>query len=424
MSAAAAEKAPTQQFADRLFDSAATGNLEEVKSLLNAGTAAVNAKNERGWTALMFAARNGQLPVIQYLTEKGCDVNIMNSSGQTALDIASFWNHIDSAVYLQKHSTQSPYDLVSNYFSQNPLYRASDLRKNSEWLETVMKKESTKYVVFDADLSPFFIQGEENRFKFAVFTYSQLVSCLAIKAQVIFLGLETWDPHSSAWFAVRLPDQDNSVCKDSYPDGIFASLFPRGREVLRLEKTHAGLFAEANSVLTWLDRYKFCPTCGSSTQVVEGGYKQVCSNTQCRSRNGVHNTCYPRVDPSLIMLVVTGDNRRCLLGRAKRFPPKMYSCLAGFMEPGECIEDTCRREVEEESGVKVGRVDYHSSQPCLSQQHLCLAVLHMLAQKKLRLTQMNWRMPVGSPGEKWVRCWLQDILMACFCHQRRLLPGN
>ena len=63
------------------------------------------------------------------------------------------------------------------------------------------------------------------------------------------------------------------------------------------------------------------------------------------------------------MLVVSPDGKKCLLGRAKRFPPKMWSCLAGFMEPGETIEDTVRRETEEESGVIVDRVEYHSSQP-------------------------------------------------------------
>ncbi|KAK7115340.1 NAD-capped RNA hydrolase NUDT12-like [Littorina saxatilis] len=352
----------TQQFSDRLFDCAATGKVDEVKSLLG-GAVSKDSKNERGWTALMFAARNGQLPVIEVLVEKGCDVNIMNASGQTALDIASFWNHTDSAAFLQKHSTHSPFDQAINYYSQNPLYRASELRKNAEWLEAAVQKENTKFVVFASDLRPFFIKGEGNRFRLAVMNHTQLSSCLAKKPDVVFLGLEAWDPHSSAWFALKLHDGEEDLCKEHNPNGYFAELFPRSRDVMMLEDTHAGIFAEAHSVLQWLDRYRFCPTCGTSTQIAEGGYKRVCDDKECRSLKGVHNTCYPRVDPSLIMLVVSPDNKRCLLGRQTRFPPKMYSCLAGFMEPGECIEDTCRREVQEESGVKVGRVEYHSSQP-------------------------------------------------------------
>ncbi|XP_076465034.1 NAD-capped RNA hydrolase NUDT12-like isoform X2 [Babylonia areolata] len=351
-----------EQLTNKLFDSAAIGNVEEVKSLV-AGAVAKDAKNERGWTALMFAARNGQLPVIQALVEKGCDVNIMNASGQTALDIASFWNHTDSATYLQKHSTHSPFDQAVNYYSQNPLYRASDLRKNSEWLEDAMRKDSTKFVIFSSDLRPLFTKGEGKKLKLVTLTYAQLSACLAKKPEVVFLGLETWDPHSSAWFAVRLPAGDEGLCKECQPQGYFAELFPRSRDVMMLEEAQAGIFAEANSLMQWLDRYRFCATCGSSTRIADGGYKRVCDDKECRSHQGVHNTCYPRVDPSLIMLVVSPDSKRCLLGRGARFPPKMFSCLAGYMEPGECIEDTCRREVQEESGVKVGRVEYHSSQP-------------------------------------------------------------
>lgn len=363
MSSAAEEKATnlTQQLTDRFFDSAATGNVEEVKSLLS-GAVAVNSKNERGWTALMFAARNGQLPIMEMLVEKGSDVNVMNASGQTALDIASFWNHTDCAAFLQKHSICSPFDQVHNYYSQNPLYRASDLRKNSEWLDSAVKKEATKFVVFSHDLKPFLVAEEGKKLKFGVLNYTNLSQILSKKPEVVFLGLETWDPHSSAWFAVKLPEGEENVCKGHNPEGYFAELFPT-RDVMMMEDTQAGLFAEAHSVLVWLDRYRFCPTCSSSTTIAEGGYKRVCNDKECRSHKGVHNTCYPRVDPSLIMLVVSSDNKRCLLGRQKRFPPKMFSCLAGFMEPGECIEDTCRREVQEESGVKVGRVDYHSSQP-------------------------------------------------------------
>ena len=208
-------------------------------------------------------------------------MNIMNASGQTALDIASFWNHADCAAFLQKHSTSSPYDLAVNYYSQNPLYRASDLRKNTEWLDAATKKETTKFVIFSSDLCPFLTRGEGKKLKFATLNYSQIK-----KPDIVFLGLETWDPHSSAWFAVKLPEGEESWCKEHNSDGYFAELFPRGTDVMMLENTQAGLFAEAHSVLQWLDRYRFCPTCGSSTKTTDGGYKRVCDDKECRSHKG------------------------------------------------------------------------------------------------------------------------------------------
>jgi len=84
-----------------------------------------------------------------------------------------------------------------------------------------------------------------------------------------------------------------------------------------------------------------------------GGYKRVC--TGCEAQ------LFPRTDPVAIMLAVTPD--KCLLGRSPHFPPGMYSCLAGFIEPGETIEDAVRRETFEESGIRIGRVAYHASQP-------------------------------------------------------------
>jgi NAD+ diphosphatase len=87
----------------------------------------------------------------------------------------------------------------------------------------------------------------------------------------------------------------------------------------------------------------------------QAGASRVCTNAEC---NASH---FPRTDPVVIMLAIHGD--RCLLGRQPIFPPKMYSALAGFMEPGESLEEAVRREIQEEAGVPVGDVRYHSSQP-------------------------------------------------------------
>jgi NAD+ diphosphatase len=116
---------------------------------------------------------------------------------------------------------------------------------------------------------------------------------------------------------------------------------------------HLPPIAEAKVVLHWHIRHRFCPNCGTATQAVDGGWRRDCTN--CEAQH------FPRTDPVVIMLAIDGDN--CLLGRSPRFVPTMWSCLAGFIEPGESIEDAVHRETREEAGIACGRVAYFASQP-------------------------------------------------------------
>ena len=111
--------------------------------------------------------------------------------------------------------------------------------------------------------------------------------------------------------------------------------------------------AEAKALLGWHARHRFCPNCGSPTNLVQAGWRRDCP--VCKAQH------FPRTDPVVIMLVIAGD--RCVLGRSRRFAPTMWSCLAGFIEPGETIEEAVRREVLEEAGITCGRVKYFASQP-------------------------------------------------------------
>lgn len=95
--------------------------------------------------------------------------------------------------------------------------------------------------------------------------------------------------------------------------------------------------------------------------VPEGGEPK--KRADCPTRRGVSNLCFPRTDPTVIMAIVSSDGTKLLLGRNNRYPAGWYSTLAGFLEPGESIEEAVRRETWEESGVHVGRVVIHSSQP-------------------------------------------------------------
>ncbi|MFA6265661.1 MAG: NAD(+) diphosphatase [Pseudolabrys sp.] len=116
---------------------------------------------------------------------------------------------------------------------------------------------------------------------------------------------------------------------------------------------HLPPIAEAKAVLHWHARHRFCSNCGAKTDAVDAGWKRLCP--VCKTEH------FPRTDPVVIMLIVDGD--QCLLGRSPRFAPTMWSCLAGFIEPGEAIEDAVRRETREEAGILCGRVKYYRSQP-------------------------------------------------------------
>lgn len=120
-----------------------------------------------------------------------------------------------------------------------------------------------------------------------------------------------------------------------------------------LPDAQLGLLAQARSLLGWHGRNGFCANCGTPTVIADAGYRRHCP--ACGTSH------FPRTDPVAIMIV--RDGSRLLLGRQPNFQPGMYSALAGFIEPGETIEDAARREIFEESGIVVGAVRYLSSQP-------------------------------------------------------------
>ena len=120
-----------------------------------------------------------------------------------------------------------------------------------------------------------------------------------------------------------------------------------------VDAVHVPPLAEAKAILGWHARHRFCPNCGAGTLVTQAGWRRDCP--ECKAEH------FPRTDPVVIMLPIKED--RCVLGRSPRFPPTMWSCLAGFCEPGESIEEAVRREVAEEVGLACAQVKYFASQP-------------------------------------------------------------
>lgn len=152
-----------------------------------------------------------------------------------------------------------------------------------------------------------------------------------------------------------------------------------------LSADELGPLGEARALMDWHRRHGFCANCGAPTRAFTGGFRRDCD--AC----GAHH--FPRVDPVVIMLVTDGD--RCLLGRQPRFDPGMYSALAGFVEPGETIEDAVRREVMEEAGVPVGAVRYLGSQPWPFPSSLMIgcaarALAHDIVIDRLELEDARW----------------------------------
>jgi len=122
-----------------------------------------------------------------------------------------------------------------------------------------------------------------------------------------------------------------------------------------LDFDEAGLLAYARAMVTWRRRHRFCGRCGAPMRAEQAGHVMVCTAADCRSE------VFPRLDPAIIVLVTDGE--RALLGRQASWPEGRYSTIAGFVEPGESLEDAVRREVLEETGIRIGALRYHSSQP-------------------------------------------------------------
>ena len=144
-----------------------------------------------------------------------------------------------------------------------------------------------------------------------------------------------------------------------------------------LPADEAGLLAYARAMVLWRERHRFCGRCGASTLASHGGHVLVCSDASCRNQQ------FPRIDPAVIVLV--SDGERALLGRQALWPPGRYSTIAGFVEPGESLEDAVVREVHEETGISIDRVEYHSSQPWPFPSSLMLGFMAQATSEEIRL---------------------------------------
>ncbi len=258
-------------------------------------------------------------------------------------------------------------------FAGNPLDRVSERRRDREWIAGLLADPAARILPL-RDLRPW-TRGTGS----PVLDWQELApwrASIEAGATLVFLGLGLADgrPH----FAIDASGADGAAVGDneSFDARTLAPLLPAGE---------AAILAEARAVIDWHARHGFCAQCGAPTRVTAAGWVRRCP--ECKVSH------YPRSDPVTIMLAVRGDY--ALLGRNRRRPGNRFSCLAGFVEPGETLEEAVRREVREESGIRVGRVRYLACQPwpfpsTLMTGFLCEALSEEITVDPEELAEARW----------------------------------
>lgn len=229
-----------------------------------------------------------------------------------------------------------------NFFAGPYVDRQSDARENPKWLAEVTADLATLYVAAHGTAH---LVYKEPAPRIALLKGDHPLVKAAGERELILLG----------WFrGVR--------CVLVELDEIDTQALPAGSrfEELRgiagvLPADEAGLLAYARGLSIWRSRHRFCGTCGGGLVPERAGHVLRCSNAACAQEE------FPRIDPAIIVMV--SDGERALLGRQASWPAGRYSTIAGFVEPGESLEDAVVREVAEETGVAVHDIQYHSSQP-------------------------------------------------------------
>lgn len=221
-------------------------------------------------------------------------------------------------------------------YTGNPLDRRSDKRADTAWL-TEQLKTARILPVFQGQV---LVTGSPV-LKAAAVPLETCAGLTAPGAPLVFLGTD----EEIAYFALEIAQPDGFAAAGEFRDLRGASLFLRRKDL--------AILSQAKGMLEWHARHGFCSRCGAKTDIADAGTKRVCP--LCSAEH------FPRTDPAVIMLATYGE--RCLLARNVNWTPDFYSCLAGFMEPGESIEEAVRRELNEEAGVITGAVRYVASQP-------------------------------------------------------------
>jgi NAD+ diphosphatase len=228
-------------------------------------------------------------------------------------------------------------------FVSDILDRAAHLRTNDEKLFALEGHRDTRaYVVYRDSL----VMKQDAEGPRALLTIDEALK-FGANPGTIFLGLR--DGAAVFGMGISAPAVEKLLTRDDVGVTELRGMAMQGT----VAPNQLSAIAMAKSLVSWHQRHGYCPNCGNRTAMTQGGWKRDCPS--CKTEH------FPRTDPVVIMLVTSGE--KCLMGRQKQFPQGMWSCLAGFVEAAETIEDAVRREIFEESGIRCTDVTYYMTQP-------------------------------------------------------------
>ncbi|MCK8600388.1 NAD(+) diphosphatase [Desulfoferrobacter suflitae] len=236
-------------------------------------------------------------------------------------------------------------EFAPNFYSAAPVDRLWHRRADQEWLEAALRNPHTRFLpVWQAknlvtpDQEPHPLE----------LTAAQVANAVCDTGTLVLLG----DWNNRIYFAVDLATNGSTAPARFAELGRFRDLRVLGP---LLDHREAALLAYARAITYWHGQNRFCGTCGAATKSAHAGHMRTCTNEGCAKEH------FPRTDPAIIVLITCGAS--CLLGRQPQWPEKMYSTIAGFVEPGESLEDAVMREASEETGIHIKQLCYRSSQP-------------------------------------------------------------
>ena len=236
-------------------------------------------------------------------------------------------------------------EAFTNIFAGNPLDRVSEHRSDPEWIATQLAApDALGLVIWNG--RPLVETAKTGGTQIAYIPAGMAKELAGGPERLLFMGLWQGTPV----FAVDVEGPADPADGPLEGLGRFEDL---RMIALTLPGTEAGILATAKSMFEWRRKHRYCAACGQPSEAADAGWKRVCPS--CDTQH------FPRTDPVVIMLAVKGE--RCLVGRQAAWPKHMYSALAGFLEPGESIEEACARELWEEARLKTRSVRYHSTQP-------------------------------------------------------------
>ena len=233
----------------------------------------------------------------------------------------------------------------ANIFAGAAFDRAAGLRKDARWIEARLRDPGSRFTPVWR-LKNLFVFGEGS--PRARWVGAAEAAPLLGAGTAVFLGMRDGAAH----FAIEVGHEDPADAAPWAEDGAFDELRRHGAV---LDPGEASMLALARGILHWHARHRFCGVCGEPAEPRDAGHVRACTAPAC---GALH---FPRTDPAVIVRVDAGE--KCLLGRGPGWDPGRYATLAGFVEPGESLEDAVAREVLEETGVRVRAIRYHSSQP-------------------------------------------------------------